>query len=116
MAQQIRPVVFAASIATLLLIGLPAQAKQCSAARPSNPHGQWWSWRSIDGRKCWYEGRAMIPKSSLQWAAQASAQSKAGATPKSVQPETANDPLDSQASVPDADSFESRWRARVRNN
>ena len=117
MTLQIRPVAFsAASIATLLLIGPPAQAKQCSAARPSNPHGQWSSWRFIDGRKCWYEGRAMIPKSSLQWAAQASAQPKSGATPKSVRPEAAYDPLNSQASVPDADSFEARWRARVRDN
>ena len=116
MVQQMRPVAFAASIATLLLIGpTAAQATQCSVARPSNPHGQWWSWRSIDGRKCWYEGRAMILKSSLQWAAHASVPPKSG-MPKSIRPEAANDPLDLQASVPDADSFEARWQARVRNN
>jgi hypothetical protein len=52
----------------------------------------------------------------LQWAAQASVQPKSAATPIRVRPATANDPLDSQASVPNADSFEARWQARVNNN
>jgi hypothetical protein len=117
MTKQIRLVAFAACIATLSPIGVPtAQAKQCSVARPSNtPH--WWSWRIIDGRKCWYEGRNMISKSLLQWPAQASVQPKSDATPISVLAEKPNDPLDSQAWVTDdADSFESRWRARAMNN
>src|ERR1700720_3698588 len=51
-------IALAAWIATLLSAGIPyAQAKQqCNAAAPSNPHGRWWSYRLIDGRKCWYEG------------------------------------------------------------
>lgn len=118
MTKQIRPIAFAASVAAFLLIGLPtAHAKQCSVAMPSNPQGHWWSWRVIDGRKCWYEGRAMIPKSLLQWPAQASFQPASDAIPTSVLTETRNDPLDAQASVPNnADSFEARWRALVRND
>jgi hypothetical protein len=51
------------------------QAKQqCSAAMPSNPHGRWWSYRLIDGRKCWYEGKPMLSKALLEWPKEASAQ------------------------------------------
>ena len=74
MRKQTPLITFAACIATLSSIEIPtAQAKQkCSAAMPSNPHG-YWSWRLIDGRKCWYEGKPMLSKSSLEWPAQASA-------------------------------------------
>src|SRR5258707_2339803 len=63
-------------IATLLSVGIPnAQAKQqCSAAARKNPHGQWWSYRLIDGRNCWYEGKPMLSKSLLEWPKEASAQ------------------------------------------
>jgi hypothetical protein len=44
----------------------PAQAKQCSAERPSNARS-YWSYRIIDGRKCWYEGKPMLSKSLLHW-------------------------------------------------
>jgi hypothetical protein len=45
-----------------------AQAKQqCSAAAPSNPHGRWWSYRLMDGRKCWYEGKPLLSKLGLEW-------------------------------------------------
>jgi hypothetical protein len=30
---------------------------------------QWWSWRLIDGRKCWYPGKAMLPRNQLHWVA-----------------------------------------------
>ena len=46
-----------------------AEAKQCSAALPSNPQGRW-SYRLIDGRKCWYQGEKNFPKSLLQWSEQ----------------------------------------------
>jgi hypothetical protein len=119
MPVQIRTVAFAACIATLWPVGAPtAQAKQCSVAPTSNPQGHWWSWRLIDGRKCWYEGKNMISKSLLQWPAQASAQPKSDGGPVSVLTQEPNNPLDSQAWVPDDadDTFESRWRARAMNN
>jgi hypothetical protein len=67
MRKQTPLIAFAACIATLSSIGIPtAQAKQqCSAAMPSNPHG-YWSWRLIDGRKCWYEGKPMLCWSGLR--------------------------------------------------
>jgi hypothetical protein len=42
--------------------------QQCSTALPSNQLGHW-SWRMIDGRKCWYEGKPLLSKSLLEWAA-----------------------------------------------
>jgi hypothetical protein len=121
MKTQIRLVLFAACIAALAPIGMPtveakAQIKECSVKPPSNARGHW-SWRLIDGRKCWYAGRAVISKSALRWAAAAPAQAKAAAAPVApvvVATERRSDPMDAQARMLDADNtFESRWRARV---
>lgn len=32
----------------------------------------YWSWRSIDGRRCWYRGESVKPKSQLFWGRRAS--------------------------------------------
>ena len=115
---QIRPVFFfAVCISALVPIGmLTAQAKaplrECSAS-PSKAQGHW-SWRLIDGRKCWYAGKTVISKSALRWPAAEPAQAKAAAAPPvSVAMEKRSGPLDAQARMLDGDSFESRWRARV---
>jgi hypothetical protein len=118
MKAQISLVLLAAGIAGLALVGMPtvqakAEIKQCSVAPPSNARGHW-SWRRIDGRKCWYSGRAAIPKSSLRWAAAAPAPVKTAATPAIVVKEKRSDPMDAQARLLDTENtFESRWRARV---
>ena len=103
-------------IATLLSVGIPnAQAKQqCSAAAPKNPHGQWWSYRLIDGRKCWYEGKPMLSKSLLEWPKEASAQPVSNGKVTSVVTQKPGNPLDAQArTLNDSDTFEARWRERV---
>lgn len=117
MTKQFRSIAFAACVATVSSIGMPtAQAKQqCHAAMPSNSHG-YWSWRLIDGRRCWYEGKPMLSKSSLEWPAHASAQPHSNKEPESVLTEKPNDPLDSNAWTPDSDSFEVRWRAIMGRN
>src|SRR6476659_10263426 len=99
MSTQLPSIALAACLVTLLSVGMPnAQAKQqCSAAMPSNPNGQWWSYRLIDGRKCWYEGKPMLSKSLLEWPKQASAQLVLKNRP--------DDPLNSQAST-DTERFE----------
>ena len=57
----------------VLLLGMEtAQAIQCSAAIPPNPQGHW-SYRLIDGRKCWYQGENNLSKSLLQWPEETSA-------------------------------------------
>jgi hypothetical protein len=121
MKTQILLVFLAACIAALAPIGgANAKAIECSVARPSNPQG-YWSWRLIDGRKCWYAGKTMISKSLLQWPAKASVQAKADPkpvpvtiVPVTVVTEKRSDPLDAQARMLDyANSFEARWRARA---
>jgi len=124
MKTQIALVFFAACIAALAPIGMPtvqakAQIKECSV-KPSSAGGHW-SWRLIDGRKCWYAGKTMISKSLLQWPAKASVQAKADTAPVpvtvvpvTVATEKRSDPLDAQARLLDyANSFEARWRARA---
>jgi hypothetical protein len=115
MTKQI-PIALAACIATLSAIGMPpAQAKQqCSAAAPSNPHGQWWSYRLIDGRKCWYQGKLMLSKSLLEWPKEASMQPVSSGKVTSVVRQNLGNPLGAQARVlTDSDTFEARWRDRV---
>ena len=121
MKTQILLVFFAACIAALMPTGVAnAKAIECSVARPSSTH-TYWSWRLIDGRKCWYAGKTMISKSLLQWPAKASVQAKADPkpvpvtiVPVTVVTEKRSDPLDAQARMRDyANSFEARWRARV---
>jgi hypothetical protein len=115
MRKQSPLIAFAACIATLSSIELPAaQAKQKCSAAPSNQHG-YWSWRQIDGRQCWYEGKPMLSKSLLEWPLRASAQlnSNLELTSALSEKQKPGNPLDSQARAPDDDSdtFETRWRA-----
>jgi len=118
MTVQIRLIFFAVCISALIPIGMltaqaKAQVKECRAS-PSKVQGHW-SWRLIDGRKCWYAGKTVISKSLLKWPAAAPAQAKAPAAPVSVSvaTEKRSGPMDAQARMLDDDSFESRWRARV---
>jgi hypothetical protein len=89
-----------------------AQAKQqCSAA--ANSQG-YWSWRMIDGRKCWYEGKPMLSKSSLEWPVQASEQPASDGELASTPAEPRRNPLDAQARAPDdSNTFEALWQSRI---
>lgn len=105
-----------------------AAAKQCNVAMPSKPKTHW-SYRLIDGRKCWYEGQNNLSKSLLTWSVNTSP--RANASPrveKERSPPTkeaarkAMAPIPEQSSrLPDQDAccgtvnetpytFEARWR------
>ena len=135
MKGQVHSVVFVALVAVLTGALLPisapaAQVRECRAAVPASASGHW-SWRRVDGRKCWYSGKTVIARSSLRWPAampaqakaaaqaKAPAQAKAAVAPVSVAPvsvamEKPSEPMDAQARMLDDDnSFESRWRGRV---
>jgi hypothetical protein len=102
----------------VLLLGMQtAQAIQCSAAIPPNPQGHW-SYRFIDGRKCWYQGENNLSKSLLQWPEQTSALSPSSQT-ESLPGEELMPPVKETVSAssekhnqskPDSDSFDARWR------
>jgi len=68
MRNALSSMVMAASILALASLETPdAQAKQqCRAEIPSSKHS-YWSYRLIDGRKCWYEGKPMLSKDLLEW-------------------------------------------------
>ena len=121
---------FCSSVLTVLLAALfsmpmaTATAKQqCSASVPSDQKG-YWSWRMIDGRKCWYEGKPMLSKSSLEWPASSRPSLRPDTKEEvaSAATEKAGNPMDAQARAiePDAqarlidrDTFDALWRARV---
>ena len=93
-------------IGFLFLAGIQAaEAKQCSPEMPSNPPLHW-SYRLIDGRKCWYEGENNFPKALLQWPEQTPFLS---AFDKIEPPKAAAVPQ--AAPQPDRASFEARWQA-----
>ncbi|HEY9452293.1 MAG TPA: hypothetical protein VIR82_06460 [Bradyrhizobium sp.] len=108
--------------ATLLSVGVPdAQAKQqCRGAAPSNPHGEWWSYRLIDGRKCWYQGKPMLSKALLEWPREVSARSVPKENVSATVTQNPGNPLDAQAlmdagvrALKDSETFEAKWRERV---
>lgn len=80
----------------------PSQAKlQCSAeALPSV--GSHWSYRIIDGRKCWYAGKPMLSRSLLEWPTK---------TPQATSPTDQSKSALAQAPT-ELDDFEARWRDR----
>jgi hypothetical protein len=83
--------------AASLVTTTSAHAIQCSAERPSNARS-YWSYRLIDGRKCWYEGKPMLSKASLHWAPRAAGNSPR--TEPSITPANKFNLLDAQASMP----------------
>jgi hypothetical protein len=110
---RIPAIILTASVAALSIIAMAtAQAKQqCSVAAGSTGY---WSWRSIDGRKCWYEGKPMLSKSELEWPANIPAQADSSGKLANASPEKHRDPMDAQARVPDdTGTFEALWRDRI---
>jgi hypothetical protein len=116
---------FCSSVLTLLFATLfsmpiaPTMAKQqCSESAKAQGY---WSWRMIDERKCWYEGKPMLSKSLLEWPARPAVKVEPEEV-ASVATEKPGNPMDAQARVVDTDSraraidrdtFDALWRARV---
>jgi hypothetical protein len=43
-----------------------AAVTQCRMA-PDRADRQWWSWRRIEGKRCWYRGRPGRDRAALRW-------------------------------------------------
>jgi hypothetical protein len=56
--------------AGLLVSPLATTAVGALECQPEAPVGRTghWSWRSIDGKRCWYPGRPGMAKTNLRWA------------------------------------------------
>ncbi len=52
----------------LLLISSGASATECQSS-PGHD-GKWWSYRIVDSKRCWYQGRPGLSKDLLHWAKQ----------------------------------------------
>lgn len=83
------------AIAAVALIA-PAHARECASAKPHGDH-RWWSYRIVDHRACWYEGRHRMGKSRLAWFS-------APGAPLAVQ-------LVPLPRARPADTFDDRWKA-----
>jgi hypothetical protein len=53
-----------------------AQSIACASEVPAARGGHWY-YRIIDGRKCWYQGKPMMPKTSLHWPKSSGSEAKA---------------------------------------
>jgi hypothetical protein len=93
---------------------MPALAADMPAIVCCQPHKpaerrEWWSFREVDGKACWYAGRPGKPKSELRWCS-----SVTPVHPPEAASELNKSPpadVDSGA-VPEIveGSFEDRWR------
>jgi hypothetical protein len=100
---------------SIILLALPllgmsmysAESKECVAEKPSRPPHHW-SYRLIDGRKCWYEGENNFPKALLQWPEQTKALSAFDqAEPPKERAQAVIPQSDPRNEAPE--SFEDRW-------
>jgi hypothetical protein len=114
MAKSVSLLTSAACVAALAIVGIAtAQAKQSCRVAADSGHG-YWSWRMIEGRKCWYEGKPMLSKSMLEWPTSAKAAPAPRRERAPVPEAEAGDPLDAQAYVPDdSATFDALWRDRI---
>ena len=112
--------------------GAQAESIACAAAVPTPAKGHWY-YRLIDGRKCWYQGKPMLPKSVLHWPKEkpvVEAEVATPAPPPEITPSTDGRSVGDVSASPPADpniwpapapalddtSFESRWQALKRRN
>jgi hypothetical protein len=74
-------------------------AMECKAELPA-ARAEHWSWRNIDGKRCWYPGQPGMDKANLYWVRLAPARS----------PEDANDTALLESYWPDLEPpFAERW-------
>ena len=45
----------------------PAAAREAIECRARPESGEYWSWRQIEGRRCWFKGHRRIDKKLLSW-------------------------------------------------
>jgi hypothetical protein len=67
--------------ALLLLVAFELHAAATTCRDSSGGNGKHWMWREIDGKRCWYEGDELRPKSELTWAVSPEQQTKERARP-----------------------------------
>jgi hypothetical protein len=51
----------------VLLLSLSGEAAAATLCRSAPTDHKYWSWRQIDGRRCWYPGARRLDKDQLTW-------------------------------------------------
>ena len=70
------------------LASAPAWAIDCLSV-PGDPKTGWYSWREIDGRKCWFKKTGAMPaKSQLHWATKVEEKPRPVSSPAAAQERT----------------------------
>lgn len=93
----------------LLTADTPSSVTDCH--RDKSNDGSYWSWRVIDGAKCWYRGRPGRPKTELHWTVVDDTPSSSVAERDRVYPD--HDPAPAAAASPAAVATPepASWRA-----
>ena len=97
--------------AALLASVSSAEAIECASGLPAVRSGHW-SYRIIDGRRCWFKGHSSFPKSMLHWPRKSLSNAQAKMPVRDGSDFV--DPEDGSCCWPPLskdDGFESRWRA-----
>jgi hypothetical protein len=70
----------------------PVAITICQPRKPAHAR-EYWSWREIDGRPCWYAGRPGKPKSELRWRVESVPPEGRGVEPVARPPQRHDDGL-----------------------
>ena len=83
-------VVGALALGIVIVSGvIAARGDACLPTKPNNQRGQYWSYRIVDNKTCWYAGRPGRPKSQLRWATPVEVVDAPSVTPVGMARETA---------------------------
>jgi hypothetical protein len=90
--------------ATVMLAPLSTAANsavECKAELPA-ARTEYWSWRNIDGKQCWYPGRPGMDKANLKWP-------RAARPPAPIERASDKALAESHSANREEMSFEQRW-------
>jgi hypothetical protein len=66
--RQYHPRAARTALALIVLVLAPTAVTALECVRSPPRDQRYWSWRQIDGRRCWYPGRPGMSKTKLRWA------------------------------------------------
>lgn len=95
---QLQIALLALGAATLASASFPVHSHAeeqiaCASEVPAVRKGQGhWYYRIVDGRKCWYDGKPMLPKTQLYWPGSSNAETKPAPAASSKEPAKASRP------------------------
>ena len=99
------------TIGFALSIAIPdASAIECRTEVPSGA-SEYWSWRIIDNKRCWYPGRPAMSKANLHWPKTGEPTTGQSRTPEAIEPNGFRTlPHQSEVSRPNGETtFKERW-------